>query len=105
MQCIRGHKSFITPAICAILFTGLALSLVYPCHEYVGSSSDSLTLGYDICNDSPYLPFKPKNPDFSPLIFSHCANSKATVTLIYVNFIFHPPRAESPSLFFLRLNS
>jgi hypothetical protein len=93
MKWIRGHKFYGTHAICAVLLSALIFSFLYPCHEYIGYSTGSITLGYDICDDSPCLTAKAKYQGVMPIDSMDFPNTESAVLWIFAHLIFHPPKA------------
>lgn len=93
MKWIRGHKFYGTHAVCAVLLSALIFSFLYPCHEYTGYNTGSITLGYDICDDSPCLSVKARHQGVMLGVFSHLPKTESVIPRIFSHSIFHPPRA------------
>jgi hypothetical protein len=93
MKLIRGYKFFGAQVVCAALLSALFFSHLYPCHEYVGYNTGSVTMGYDICDDSPYLTVKAEYHGLMSVVFFHLLNTKTALLRIFAHSIFHPPRA------------
>jgi hypothetical protein len=93
MQWVRGHKFYGTHVVCAVLLSALAFSYLYPFHEYVGNSTGSVTMGYDICDDSPCLLFKAGYQGLMPVVFFHFPKTESAIPESFIHSIFHPPRA------------
>jgi hypothetical protein len=93
MKWIRGQEFYGTHATCAVLLSALIFSFFFPCHEYLCYSTGSITLGYDICDDSPCLTAKAKYHGVMPIDSMESPNTESAVLWIFAHFIFHPPKA------------
>ena len=93
MKRVRGQKFYSIRAISALLLCALVFSVLYPCHEYIGYGTGSLTIGYDICDDSPCLTAKAKYQGVMLIDSMDFPNTESTVLWIFAHFIFHPPKA------------
>jgi hypothetical protein len=93
MWWIRSRKYLGSRAVGAVLLCTLIFSVLYPCHEYVGYGTGSITLGYDICDDSPCLTVKAKYQGVTPVDFTPLSDTGSAVLLLFAHSIFHPPRA------------
>jgi hypothetical protein len=97
MKWIRGHKYFVTQAVCAILISALFLGYLSPCHEYIDSSGGSVILGYDTCDDSPCLSITDGNKNLGLLEFINVPKTRVLILRIFPHSIFHPPKGLSHS--------
>jgi hypothetical protein len=93
MWWIRSRKYFGSRAVGAVLLSALIFSVLYPCHEYVGCGTGSITLGYDICDDSPCLTAKAKYQGVMPINFMHLPDPESVALRLFAHSIFRPPRA------------
>ncbi len=92
MRRIRNRKLFGPRVIGAIVLSALIFTLLYPCHEYIGCYPGSITLGQDICDDSPCLTAKVKHQGGMPGNFIHLPITESAIPRIFAHFIFRPPK-------------
>ena len=93
MKRIRGHKLCGTNVLCALLLAALFFGYLCPCHEYSGYDTGTVILGYDTCDDSPFLQVETGNPTRVPVGFYHLPKMGEAIPRIFAHSIFHPPQA------------
>jgi hypothetical protein len=91
MKWIRGHKFHGTCVVSALLLSALIFGYLSPCHEYAGYGK--VILGYDTCDDSPYLPVEFEHASLVAVGFFHIPQISTAISCLFAYSIFHPPQA------------
>jgi hypothetical protein len=91
MKRIQGHKFYGSRLVCALLLSALFFGCLSPCHEYAGYGT--VILGYDTCDDSPYLPVEFEHASLVAVGFFHIPQISTAIPSLFAYSIFHPPQA------------